>query len=531
MKKINKITTIVLLASFVFYMIMPFANAADNYSISISGASSSHEYGAWQVFSGDVSEGDVGEAKLLSNIKWGSGVDGSGLLTALKADDTLGTHFASIDDSDPHAAANVAKVLEGFDTDSTEMRKFAELVSQHLNGDATKKSTYVTDHHEINDLPAGYYFIKDTKEIEANEAATRYILKVTNGVEIKVKADVPTLEKQASLNGENFKDATSAEIGSVVSFTLTGTLPDVYEDYKSYKFIFTDVIPAGLDFTEGSVKVEVLNGEDRTDITSQTSVNTYEKPNLRVGFDDLKTLNGVKIDKDSQIIVTYSTTVNAQAGLGNVNGNTNKASLEFSNDPNSDGEGKTSSTPTETSTVYTYELDVNKVDGKSNQPLDGVKFKLYKNDSGSIKYAVLNEDMTLKEWTDSEDAATVIVTKDGGKLSVKGLKAGTYYLKEIETLDGYNLIDDLTLSITEVLSEDGQLTQQLQKLSISVNGGEATDGDIENGVVSITVQNNKGSLLPSTGGIGTIIFYVAGAGLVALSIVIIVKKKSKSNLS
>ena len=517
MKKVNKITTLLLIAAFVFYMMMPFAYAAGEYSIKIKGSNDTHTYGAWQIFSGVVSDGT------LSDIQWGSGINDSGaLLSALQSDELIGDDFTSATD-----AKSVAKVLETYkEAEAEKIRQFAEVVSGHLNEEATGTSTFAESYHTISGLNAGYYFIKDTKAIEDNNAATKYMLKVTTDTEMDVKAGVPTVEKKvARENSEDFHDAVSAETGSKVTFKLSGTLPDNYSDYKSYHYSFVDTLPAGLKYVSDSVKLTIEGHE--IEQGKYTISNNTDDNKLTITITDLvgldKELLDFEITKDSTVVVTYDATIEVGAVIGN-DGNTNKVVLEYSSNPNKGGETEYKNTTEDTASVFAYQLDIEKQDSKNSDKLSGVEFKLYKKIEETDWYAVVEGDV-IKSWTQVEADASTLTTNDNGKISIKGLQEGTYYLKETKPKAGYDNISDLTLKIEDTLSEDGAVKQEITGLTIQVDEDDAVSGAPATGIVSIIVKNVKGSLLPSTGGIGTIIFYASGIGVLTLSIVLIAKKK------
>ena len=174
-----------------FCTLIAMVNAVSEYKIEIAGSSSAHRYGAWQIF-----KGNVGPDGSLSNIEWGSGIENQQqLIDDLKQDDLLSTYFADVTN-----AHDVARTLSEIDSggDSKEARQFAEIVSKHLKEAEVSESTFDVNKHTISNLDAGYYFIKDVSSIVVGEAATRYILKVTNDTSINVKADAPTIDKQVS---------------------------------------------------------------------------------------------------------------------------------------------------------------------------------------------------------------------------------------------------------------------------------------------------------------------------------------------
>ena len=509
MKKIFNKVKIFILAIISFCTLISMVNATNEYKIEIAGSSSTHKYGAWQIF-----KGSVGPDGSLSNIEWGSGIDNtSTLINDLKQDSILNTYFTDVTD-----AYDVAKALSeiGSGDDSKEAKQFAEIVSKYLKSNTSNESTFSNNKHTISNLDAGYYFIKDVSQEGIGEASTRYILKVTNDTSINVKADAPTASKQVSNKGaNNYHDAISAEIGSIVTFKITGTLPSTYADYKTYYYHFIDTLPKGLKYQESTLKV-TIGGQDATSYFTINNGNT-----LDITINDLVSLNAsLSINDKTEIVVTYDARVEKDAVIGS-QGNTNIVQLEYSSNPNNAGSSEHQKTVQDTATVYAYQLEIIKVNSKNNNPLSGVKFKLYKYIGEEKKYAQISNGII--SWGDI-DTATELITEDG-KITINGLMADTYYLTETYSLPGYDSIDDVKVVIEEKLSEDNVLVQELKQLTISVDNGEKTNGDTTSGKVSLTIQNVPGILLPSTGGIGVIIIYAIGICLLILSIALLLRKK------
>lgn len=546
--KNNKfIATLLVVLLLIVCSVTCIVNAESKLTITLEGSGQGHEYQAYQVFEGLLDEGKTG---VLSNVKWGSGVESTELLNALKSsgitvserrlkadgtgsEPTGSTKALSEIFADCTYARDVAEVLELYEYDSDMAQAFAEIVSEHLTSEYVT-STYSDNVYKMEVDNAGYYFIKDSKDLAGtSEAYTRYILQVIKDQKIKVKGSVPTLEKTESIDGEEVLKALSAEIGDVINYKLEGTLPTTYDDYTTYKYVFSDTLSAGLDYVTDSLKVFLVNDDGiEQDITSKFTVSAEVK-NISVSIEDLKTI--AEVNKDSKIVVKYQAKLTKDAVVGD-EGNTNKAHLEFSNNPNVEGKESTTTTPEEKVKVFTYEFSIKKLNGKTQQALEGVGFKLYKQEDGKTLYAQVDGTTnTLMGWTEDIDQATELSTDAQGHTSVNGLKAGTYYLKETTVLDGYNKMNDVTIEIDEELTGnlENEFTQSLDNLSLKAtvveNGKEksiTSEGNVDTGTVEATVLNYPGSLLPGTGGIGTVIFYVIGGILVFGSALFLVKTKS-----
>lgn len=528
MKKAKKLLGLLLAAVMVLAMGVPTFAASGGYTITINNALAGHTYEAYQVFAGDLSE----DEKTLSNVTWGDGVDGTALLAEL---DDL-EDFQNCKD-----AADVAKVLEGYKDEPQAMKDFADIVGQHLTETTSGTvSAYNEDSksYTISGLAAGYYLVKDKNgSVSGTDAYTDFILKVVKNTEATPKSDVPTVEKKVQEDdkynqdggyGNGYNDVADWNIGDAVPFKLIGTLPTNFADYDTYQYIFHDTLSAGLDLNEGSIKVYYASdksGTGKTEIPSEKyTVNvpgTEEKDecSFEVAFADLTSVEGVTADK--YIIVEYTATLNKDAEIG-LPGNPNKVYLEFSNNPNSGGEGDTGKTPEDKVIVFTYELDVTKVDGKNaDTKLKDAEFKLY---DANGKYVIVDDAGKVTGWADNEEDGSTLKSDENGLFKVIGLDDGTYYLKETKAPDGYNKITEpiqIVIAAATVNDQNWEATEgpedALTALEIKVTVGSTTTsgtGDTESGIVATDIENNKGAELPETGGMGTTIFYVLGAILV-----------------
>lgn len=495
-----------------------------------------HTYGAYQIFKGDLAT--LGGDKILSNVQWGDNVDGDTLLAALKANGTIGSKFTSA-----LTAADVAKAMDGMT--AAEAEAFAEEAVKHLKP-TDKTSTEREGTYTITGLAAGYYLVKDDAAITGDGAVTKYILQVLENETVKMKASVPTVEKKVFEEdykqndndyGVGYNDVADYDIGDKVPFKLFGTLPSKYADYDTYKYVFHDTLSEGLTYNNDA-KVFVEPGHQ--DVTSNFDINSSGNE-LTVSINDLKTVIPT-YDANTKVVVEYTAVLNKNAQIG-LPGNDNKVSLEFSNNPYEEGTGKT---PEHKVIVFTYELDSTKVDGQDkDKKLSNAEFVIYKEVEGTKYYATV-EDGKVTGWTPDgptiNDDNTVtygnedtkLVSDADGLFKVSGLDDGIYYLLETKAPAGYNRIQDpikLTIAATTVNGQDwnGTPADALTKLTIAVGEGQPTDGSTDTGIVTTDIENNQGATLPSTGGIGTTIFYVIGSILVLLAVVLLVTKRRMSS--
>lgn len=493
-----------------------------------------HTFAAYQIFKGDYHN------ETLSNVIWGTGVNG------FKYDGT----------SD---AGEIAKKLAGVNAETA--NAFAKEAAKHITGTSTIGTGSITIQE------AGYYLIVDTTSLVDNtdpknpkpvyDASNLTLLEVTAANEKitpRVKTDKPSVEKKVAENtkynqnggyGDTYNDVADYNMGDSVNFHLIGAVPDM-GNYDTYKYEFEDTLSAGLTApAESDVKVylsndkilETTGGTPDTELNADftVSVSTDEatkNSKINVSFSDLKTVEGIA--KGKYIIVDYSAVLNQDAVVG-LNGNENKVKLRYSNNPNQSGGGEntpTGETPEDKVIVFTYELDVTKVNGQdANKKLAGAEFKLM--NANKTKYAIV-ENGKVTGWTENEKQGTVLTSDNNGLFTVTGLDDNKYYLKETKAPDGYNTLKDpieFVIQATTANNQEwgGSASSAFTKLEIGLKNNkgefEYTDGTTDDGRVSMTVKNNKGSILPETGGIGTTIFYIVGVVLVLGAGVLLVTKK------
>ena len=514
-----------------------FAADATTYTLTLTGTTTGHTYEAYQIFTGNLS------GTTLSNIEWGTGVkDTDKLVAALKADNTLKATFGSVTD-----AASVAEALSAAKDDAV-ARAFATVVSQYLSDTKTSKDSTATS-TEITGLSAGYYLVKDKDnsiDSTKKDAYTRFILQVVGNTSVAVKSDVPTVEKKVKDTNDSdgtttgWQDSADYDIGDSVPYQITGTMPSNIADYTTYKYVFTDTMSAGLTYTAGTAKIKIYSNaadvEDETKGTDVTSAFTEEVNGQTVTWtcDDLIKKTGIKLTADTKVVVTYNATLNDNAVIGAA-GNPNTVDLTYSNNPNKGGEGDTGKTPKDTNIVFTYKTIVNKVDQDGKTPLAGADFTLQKKtlkkgqDGNPVKDDKGN---SVYEYTNVKKLT--VVDAQTTRFEFSGLDDGEYRLTETTTPAGYNTIDPVEFTITATHEETSEAVPKLLTLSggdkktggVTFSAGKAEDGSLD-GSLTTNIVNKKGSVLPSTGGVGTHMFYVFGGCLVAAAVVLLALKKRK----
>lgn len=514
MKRVKRV--LALLAAFALVLAMAVPAFADGATCSITAPNNRHNYEVYQIFTGTLSE-DNG-TKVLSDIKWGkNGTNGDTAVTE--------------GDSVPEAVLNdITRVATKPDSE-----KLA-VIEKYVNLKGEKFTT--VNSGTTQNVPAGYYLIKDADNSydDQHDAYTQFIVEVAGNVNFKPKMDYPTVEKKVQENsktnettgdyGGKYSDVADYSIGDAVPFKLIGSVPDMSQ-YSTYKYTFHDTLAKSLKApTVADVKVYISGdkaGSGKQEITSNFTV-TVSGQEITVHTNDLKAIDGISAGK--YILVEYSAVLNSNAAINkeNVtdtsNGNINQVYLTYSNNPRDNSEaGKT---PEDTVIVFTYEIKATKVDGETNKGLEGVKFRIYKM-SGDDKWYAQVAEGKLNGWVNTANKNCVLTSGKDGTFSLAGLDDGTYFIEEITPLPGYNSIAPVEIQVNGN-TKNGQTgngeTSELTDVTFTV--GETTDN-------AITIVNNAGTTLPSTGGMGTTVFYVVGGGLMAVAVVLLVTKKRMEN--
>ena len=383
-----------------------------------------------------------------------------------------------------------------------------------LTGTKTATASLSGDRYvaTFSGLEYGYYVVSPasgstdvTEPIRHTDAILANVVKAAQAVELK--SVYPTVDK--TVNDGNHVDA---QVGDVLNFALTSKVPDMSE-YTTYTFNFKDVLSKGLTLDQNSIKVFIGQLELQKDVDYSVSVTggSGVDTNLTVSMINFKTKHGDKAGQE--IKVTYSAMLNEHAVVG-MDDAKNEAKLEFSNNPGApDSKGEST---TDITHGYTFGFDISKVDGKDKSALAGAKFQIQKKGQAAIKLIVenagdLNNPAVVRPAKQEEidkvpsDAVDAVTTPASGKITFKGFAAGVYELVETEAPAGYNKIDKpFEVTIEAKYAADGTLE------SWTLNKGANN--------TAIEIVNNKGALLPETGGIGTILFTLVGAAAIGYGI-------------
>ena len=476
--------------------------AAAQRTITINNNTAGHTYKAYQIFKGGLSQ----DGTILSDIQWGNGVNSEALLTALKGTEAY---------KDCTTAADVAKVLAGFENDAEQLKKVAVVINQNLNNANGAQSTG-TGPYTITVPSDGYYLVRDEGTVTATDGGTNFILQVIGNVDVTPKTtNAPDVDKKVKLHGVPgavLSNAVSAEVGHEVDFTITTTIPTGLDSYTNYTFNIVDTMSEGLTY-KGDFLVHTVG--------AKTSLQKDEDYTLTIEGQTITVTLASKYvlaNPGQKIEITYVAAVNVKSLTKDRE--TNSVHIVYSNNPADSN--STANTVDKVVYVYNFDIVIDKVDGADNKKLEGAQFALYK-ETGYVDlyyqwYDENHENSNTFGWSTEADR-TIVKTDKNGVASFKGLVPGTYYLQEIKAPDGYNTLDKpVKVEITATYDDNGNITTN------------ATQNEQKHYQVTSTITNNKGTVLPSTGGIGTTIFYVVGGLLmVGAAILLITKKRMHNN--
>lgn len=554
MRKIKKIASMLLALVMLFSMTTTaFAEEVKNTTLTIK-TTKNHTYRVYQLLKGDVSELENGSGKL-SNVEKG--------FSLKDAEETVEAIVEELKKKTGGELGNTAYAYIDIN------KKYAEII-----GDGEEKSISVAE---------GYYVVTDeyTNTAEGTDPVSRYLVAVVGPTTMEPKVITePELDKKIINEGKNapidsYGKTDTAAIGDTIEYEVTSKVPN-HEGYTYYYYVLDDTLSKGLTLDETSFKVTIGNSELSKDSESPdyyvyVTNNDDDTTSFKLAFADIK-----KYKVNEEISVKYNATVNENAVIG-TDANTNTVKLEYSNNPNiSDKKDKddqpglpssevpTGVTPDRVTKTYVTELKLFKVDGEGNK-LTGAEFTLVGSNLTKIKFTLgdsfverdegtywklkdgtyttddpnaegmdqskyENTDTKYKKETvvtaqtsDSNEKSVTAFVNENGYIQFTGLDVGDYVLKETVTPEGYNTIADIKFKISA--TEQGATTMTGGNITWSSDNKQVV---LNGNTFEITVKNIAGTVLPSTGGIGTTIFYIVGGLLVVAAVVLLITKKKMS---
>lgn len=501
MKTLKKIMSLMLFA-IVTVMLTLTVNAAGNGTITVNGTTEGKTYEIYKIFDLTLS-GSGASAKVAYTIDtdW----------TAFFATGGLGESYITDTNSGNLSSIIVNGSVKYINVTETNVAEFAQAALEYASrnniaADDSKEGT--RDGRLVFDgLDLGYYLVypKGATEILDGNASICSLTSTVPTAEVNVKAGYPTIDKVA--------DKTNVDVGEIVTFTVTGTVPNT-KGYIKYRYVLKDTMSAGLLFNENLANLKVVIDGNEID-PSRYSL-AIANNGFVLEFDMTKFQ--AYVGKD--VIVTYQAKVTEEAIKSTTT--KNRLTLEYSNNPKN-AEEMVPTPPIEVP-VYSSKVTVKKIDANNNETLlSGAKFVLTKNEGNkTLYYRAINKDgnfitstdttlvsvasnVEVVEWVEDIANATVLVTDANGNAVFNGMKNGTYYLVETEAPEGYNKLTE-PVEIKVGYNENNQL--------------------VETGVDhNVSVENNSGTQLPTTGGMGTTLFVVLGSLLVMGTAIVLVTNK------
>ncbi len=511
MKHMKQHISLLIVLAMILVPFFPAMAAEGEGVISATNGEKGHTYTIYQIFTGTP----VDNGSALTDLEWGSKINAANFVADLKANDQIKEFFP--DDLDATNATAVAEAISKAYVDNQMVNAaiIAELACKNMtSGAGTQLSP---DGTQSGSFPFGFYAVAD-----ANGTSGKVIYGVlsvltegTFDISAKTlgpKEEEPTLEKKVKASDTGlWQDAADYSIGDTVDFRLTAMLPLIYDEFDSYRLVFHDKQDAGLTFVPGSIKVAVGTAGTPLDSNQYTIVqNPTDDCTFEVIISDAKKIT--ELGSGDPITLTYSATLNENAEIG-ANGNLNTAKLSYSEN----GSPIEKETPEDIVTVFTFQLEVDKVDPDRN-PLVGAAF-------------------TLKDL-EGNVIGTYEVDETRTTFTFEGLKQGMYVLEETAHPEGYNPIDPIYIKITadyEKTSPMGKVPslRNLSAVQTDKDGnpiGDATatakfTATLADGKLKTEIINRTGVVLPSTGGVGTTIFYAVGGLLIAGAVVLLITKR------
>lgn len=513
---------------------MAFAEGVANGSVTITNANGNEtNFKGYKIFDANVVK-DENDQTLVSNITW--------------ANDKVETAVTEeIKKIDPNAsittAQDAADWIKTYVTDTNETTsvesgsaayKIAAAVAA-VTGLEGSSGYATTSKGAANNLSHGYWlFVTDAATVTGVEAGTAPIFTVVGdeAINITEKTSIPTVDKEV-FEGGNWGKVSDSYIGEKVEYKLTGSVASNIDTFTKYEYTFQDHLSVGLEADKNSVKVTINDTVIQpTKVDLAETVNASGDPtgghDLSISFTDLKAAAkdaGVTLKGDSKVVVTYKAKLTENAEY-TAAGNTNDVKLVYSNNPMVDGTGTSTSKRV---TDHVFRLDVTKVDKDDQSHKLEATFQVKMTHEG-------NKKLTQEKWLTQEGGLTEEVAnagkfktdKDGGKIYIPGLVAGTYEITECDTPAGYNTLAPFTITVDPEYNDDGTL----KNLDVTSSNTEMVASSPTNdATIPVTIQNKKGSGLPLTGLNGVTFTWIAGGAVLCIGVAHLIRSRKQAEES
>lgn len=513
---------------------MAFAEGVANGSVTITNANGNEtNFKGYKIFDANVVK-DENDQTLVSNITW--------------ANDKVETAVTEeIKKIDPNAsittAQDAADWIKTYVTDTNETTsvesgsaayKIAAAVAA-VTGLEGSSGYATTSKGAANNLSHGYWlFVTDAATVTGVEAGTAPIFTVVGdeAINITEKTSIPTVDKEV-FEGGNWGKVSDSYIGEKVEYKLTGSVASNIDTFTKYEYTFQDHLSVGLEADKNSVKVTINDTVIQpTKVDLAETVNASGDPtgghDLSISFTDLKAAAkdaGVTLKGDSKVVVTYKAKLTEKAEY-TAAGNTNDVKLVYSNNPMVDGTGTSTSKRV---TDHVFRLDVTKVDKNDQSHKLEATFQVKMTHEG-------NKKLTQEKWLTQEGGLTEEVAnagkfktdKDGGKIYIPGLVAGTYEITECDTPAGYNTLAPFTITVDPEYNDDGTL----KNLDVTSSNTEMVASSPTNdATIPVTIQNKKGSGLPLTGLNGVTFTWIAGGAVLCIGVAHLIRSRKQAEES
>lgn len=523
------------------------------------------KYKAYQIFEADVMDESGKTDKVVSNVKWATGVKDTTQDAIIKAindykKDALKTD-AKAQDVANWLTANITGTTNTTVLKDTDLlNTLAGLVAKDVtptNPTGAKEASFKADTKVSFDKSGYYLFLTDAGTLPSDESTTDskntatspiYAVVGAGAVTVNEKTSIPTVNKQVlddtagktvdTAEEGDWENVGDAWVGQAIDYKLTGTVASNIASYVKYTYEFQDHLSAGLAADPSSIVV-TINGKkiEASGNYTATVTNTTDDSNnktgqdLKVYFEDLKAAAnsvGETLDGTSKVVVTYRAQLTSDAKYTAV-GNTNKVKLVYSNDPMSPKGTGTSESKEVTDYVFGFNITKTDPNDSSANLVAGFKVKMIKEGATNEVAKWLKQDGS---FTDDEKQAYTFETKGtNNTVSIPGLVAGTYLISESKTPAGYNTIADFEITVTPTYNPT---TGKLTNLKVTDTSDMVTtdlDNKVDSTEIPVTIQNKKGSGLPLTGLNGVTFTWIAGGAVLCIGVAHLIRGRKQAEES